>query len=160
MRINGVLKHCNNERGFSLLEVMTALILTGVILSATIMSFSLWRQLDVELNQPSDQELLLFQKQLSMMFEASHSYWTSAESKLHTTGANEKIVDTYSQHQSVIRRQVNGVGHEVFMQRITHFRVYPHPKGAELHLKLDGAERKWVMYHPSVLTKNNGVVSE
>lgn len=160
MIFNGVLKRCNDEQGFSLLEVMVALVMSGIILTAVLLAFSVWRQMDVQLNQPSDQELLLFQKQLGMMFEASHSFAISSDSRLHTWSGNETVIDTYSQHQSVIRRQVNGTGHDVFMQRITHFRVYPHPKGAELHLRLNGSERRWVMYHPTAIVVDEGAVSE
>ncbi|AOM82651.1 competence type IV pilus minor pilin ComGF [Salisediminibacterium beveridgei] len=147
--MNGVWKHFNNDQGgFTLIEVMTALVLVTLILTAFTHSYAVWRQLDTTVNQPSEQELLLFQLQLMRLFEMETDYAVSGRSSFDTWSDEHEDTISYSQYRDVIRRRVNQLGHEVLMQRITHFRVFEHPEGLELHLLLDGKQKKWVMYHP------------
>lgn len=147
--MNGVWKQFKtNQKGFTLLEVMTALVIVTLIITAFTHSYAVWRQVDTTVNNPSEQELLLFQLQMKRLFEMETDYAVSSRSSFNTWSDKHNDIISYAQYQSLIRRQVNQLGHEVLMQRITHFRVHEHPEGLELHLLLDGKPKRWVMYHP------------
>lgn len=155
--MNGVWNQLKtNQKGFTLVEVMTAFILVTLIVTVFMHAYTIWRHVDTSINNPTDQELLLFQMQLNRLFELETDFEISSKSGIDTWSDDHQDVISYSQYQGLIRRQVNNLGHEVLMQRITHFRVYDHPEGLELHLQLDGETRMWVMHHPGRFVQKKG----
>ncbi|WP_199880628.1 competence type IV pilus minor pilin ComGF [Bacillus massiliglaciei] len=131
-----------NEKGFTLVEMLSSLVIFMVITMCLLQLFIIINKQTVSGDGLNEKEWEIFCTQLKHEIHLS-SEQKAAGSKLVLMNAGNLI--TIEQYQDKIRRQVNGTGHEVFLQEIAAFHVEEEGKGLAVSVKDKGGhlyERK------------------
>lgn len=152
----------NNQQGFSLLDTLIGLFTLLVVVSLFSSVFTSWTMASPEVNEFSYEEYILFINQLQMEFKHSNQYWVNEQNNtlylLHPE--NDDIIH-FEKYQDKVRRQVRGLGHEVFLQHITNFRVFERPYGIEVEVTT-GDRKKLTrgIVHPISFHQNLFLIGE
>ncbi|WP_158282144.1 ComGF family competence protein [Salipaludibacillus keqinensis] len=143
-----------NQKGMSLLEVLVGFSTLLIIVTIFPPMLLHWTYSSPDMDQFTYEEYSLFLMQLQTEFRKSDDYWVSEKNdKLYMVRSDDEYLVHFEHYQDKIRRQVRGVGHEVFMQRVTNFRVYERSYGIEIELTYPKGTLNWSIHHPSTSTE-------
>lgn len=111
-----------NEVAFTLLEVIITLLLTMTILSISVPLFSLFKPDDYYIKSSTSQLSMILQEELNQ----SRNFVVSPETLSFTDQQHRHVVIEH--YESIVRRRVNGTGHEVMIQEVKaiHFNKKEH----------------------------------
>lgn len=117
------------QRGFTLIESLLSLYILTFVSTLIIMLLStLFFQMDNATIQPLEWENFIIQSQSEL--REVNDWWVDNDIIHFTSTDNEHV--TYSLYKNVIRRQVNGTGHEVLLQNVGMFSCNKLENGVEL----------------------------
>lgn len=144
-----------NQQGVSLLETLIGLFSLLVIVSLFSSVFTYWTAASPEINEFSYEEYILFIQQLQMEFKQSDQYWVNDQNnKLYMLRQENDDIVHFEKYQDKVRRQVRGVGHEVFIQQINNFRVYERAYGVEIEITTENGKLNRGIIHPLTFQQN------
>lgn len=95
------------------------------------------------------EEFVIFAGQLQADFRKSQQYWTNdRQDRLYFDRPSDMYIVHYELYQNKIRRQVRGLGHEVFLQEVSSFHVEETTYGVLLEVTANDLSYKRVLTHP------------
>lgn len=119
---------CGNEAGFTIISQMHRLLI--IIVSLPIILFSM-KNIQV---MPTSESISIHQFFFILQLETyTAKYVSSANNRLHLTLQTGEVAEI-QHYQNVVRRQVEGRGHEVYLQQVQSFQVEPISYGAKVKL--------------------------
>ncbi|WP_209123048.1 competence type IV pilus minor pilin ComGF [Alkalihalobacillus sp. BA299] len=115
-----------NEKGFTLIEVILAFIIFLILVSLFPLIIKVIPIILPPTEQPHMLQVELFFNQFSMEVREAEDIQVTG-SAIYLSKPNETIV-TIERYGTMIRRRVNGQGHEVFLRHIStvSFKLAPH----------------------------------
>lgn len=158
MKLHDVCRYTlNDRRGFTLIESMFGLLVvmmfSGLFLLLT--QFTVNTHGLVERN--GEEELALFMMELNDDFQRADDYWVDYENNtLHLLNGTDGKVSVFEQYEDKIRRQVNGMGHEVYMQYVDDFQIEKIPTGIFIKMDLNGTIHRRQVMNPDLQAARGG----
>ncbi|WP_280768419.1 competence type IV pilus minor pilin ComGF [Salipaludibacillus daqingensis] len=145
-----------DERGLSLLETLIGLFILLTVVFFFPSVFISLTNASPDVNEFAYEEYILFINQLQMEYKRSDNYFVNdRHNKLYLVKEDDlNNIVHFEQYQDKIRRQVNGVGHEVFMQQIKGFKVYERSYGLDVEVKMDQGKLTRSIIHPKKYKEN------
>ncbi|WP_239254169.1 competence type IV pilus minor pilin ComGF [Listeria ilorinensis] len=109
------------QNGFTILEALLSLIITMMILSFIPLFYQEAQKINQLSDLTSENEWLLFRTQFLAELQGAHTIRVSVNAVSFIDQEEKQIV--YQQYKNLVRRQVNGRGHEPILQNVqkTHF---------------------------------------
>ncbi len=109
------------QNGFTFLEVLLSLIITMMILSFVPLIYQEAQKINQLSDLSDESEWLLFRKQFLDEIQHAHTVQISVDT-ISFINQEEKQI-TYQHYKDLLRRQVDGRGHEPVLQNVqeTHF---------------------------------------
>ncbi|MFC4404223.1 competence type IV pilus minor pilin ComGF [Gracilibacillus xinjiangensis] len=120
----------NNEAGFTLLTLLVAIVITISILSFTTQLI----QITQNKNYSADYGTLQFFHYLEDEIFRTQYFYLSNNKIVFINENNDKI--SYSQYNNLIRRQVNGRGHEIMLRDVNKVEM-SNESNNQIHLKVE-----------------------
>lgn len=118
-----------NEVAFTLLEVIITLLLTITILSISVPLISLFKTEDYYTETSARQLSAIIQEELNQ----SRSFLVSSEMLSFIDPQQRHVV--IDQYESIVRRRVNGTGHEVMIQGVKN--IHFNREGYYIQMKVE-----------------------
>ncbi|WP_416149528.1 competence type IV pilus minor pilin ComGF [Salipaludibacillus sp. HK11] len=145
----------HNQGGVSLLETMIGLFTLLMIVSLFPSIFLNFINSSPNVNEFSYEEYVLFTNQFQMEFKKSDMYWISERNnKIFFERPEDGYVVHFEQYQDKIRRQVRGLGHDVFMQNVSNFKVIEREYGIDINVITDNGVLQKSIVHPGSFHEN------
>jgi competence protein ComGF len=108
------------DDGFTLVEMLVSLVIFILISSFTLNLFTFIKTNMAERSSLNQKEWEIFISQLNQDIWQSKTRQTNDDKLYLTVGKDVVLIEQY---QDKVRRRLNGTGHEVMLQNISHFQV-------------------------------------
>jgi competence protein ComGF len=146
-----------NKKGFSLIEAMISLFIFVVVVTLYSTIAHYWMLASHQVNTFSYEEFVFFTNHLQAEFRESEVYWVDEnEEKLYIVRPLDNQIVHYEKYKNTVRRQVRGMGHEVFLQRVTDFRVVETAYGIKIEVAHKNTIWQKNLFHlPKYLTSSD-----
>jgi competence protein ComGF len=150
-----------NEKGFSLIEAMIGLFIFVVVVTLYSTIAYYWMFATHEVNTFSYEEYVLFVNHLQAEFRESDTYWVDEnEERLFIIRPLDNQIVHYEKYKNTVRRQVRGMGHEVFLQRVTDFRVVETAYGIKVEVAHNNITWQKNLIHPATELTSSDLIKE
>lgn len=123
------------EKGFTLIEVLMSLMIFFVVLSLLITTFHLASNYTVKRGEFHYFEWLVFIQQTKIELRESKNVWIYGTTIQFDKWTGERV--TYEKYGTIIRRRVNSTGHEIMLQFIQHVSYEKEQTGIRVHVLTD-----------------------
>lgn len=117
-----------NESGFTLISSLLRIFIIVMILPMLIFILSKLTLQSMEESLSIQQLFFLIQAEINEADEVAHT-----QKRLYVSQHDQKI--TFEQYGALLRRQVNGQGHEVYHRNIKSFNIKSLPYGKEIQIR-------------------------
>lgn len=140
-----------SEVGMTVIEMLLTMSVLLVIASMLPTVFYVWKKDDSE--KIIYEEVVLFFILLQKDGRKFNHIWTNDEKNiLYFSNGNGSDVIQYEKYNDIIRRRVNGKGHEVFLQGVRDFHVEVNSLRVFIRLKgIDGTVYEKNIIYPTLL---------
>jgi competence protein ComGF len=145
-----VIHTLKSEKGFSIIEAMIGLFIFIVVVTLYSTIAHYWMLATHQVNTFSYEEFVFFTNHLQAELRESETYWVDEkEEKLFIVRPLDNQIVHYEKYRHTVRRQVRGRGHEVFLQRVTDFRVVETAYGIKLEVKHKNTRWEKILINPT-----------
>lgn len=132
IRNNNVFSKRINEKGFSLIECILSLLILSTILCFFPLLIKAYERIDHAISTEKDFEWNLFLMELRKELRTSNG-WEVTKNGLYLKSGQEIVV--YEKYNNLIRRRVDGKGHEVVLQKIKQINFSSNKNEIILHVQ-------------------------
>jgi competence protein ComGF len=139
----------NNQKGFTLLSVLTGIFVMTLLIPLFVSGYAFWMNQKPSINEFSAYEFYVFSKQLEREFQTSDSYAVTGSGERLFMQVEDRTV-SYERYNNSIRRRVMGQGHEVTLQHIDNFTFTQTATGLEILAEAEGKSRLQQLVHPRI----------
>lgn len=142
--------HLTNKNGFTLIGTLISFSIFLIVVSLFPHIIGLWANTTPDRNAFSYEEFVIFTGQMQVDFRKSQSFSLNNQgNKIYFDRPEDLFIVHYEQYEDKIRRQVRGLGHEVFLQRISSIHLQEMSYGVLIEVETEGNTYRRVLTHPS-----------